>query len=171
MNQPHNSQRTKNANQSSEPANELSNAQMLGNAQINIFDTNKAHDFLQQNITELFKTIATDPNMPNGTSIKKAADCIGRLTHIFVDYLQHNIMLVEENRELYRQLELRGAECDSYLDEISILQQHLQHWKEYYAANADLFAPDPVEIIAGSQPHNIQSHSMLRKTPSSDEGA
>ncbi len=101
----------------------------------------KAHDVLQQYITELFKCVATTPNMPNGTAIKKAANCIGRLTHAFVDFRQHNTVLLEENRELYRQLELRGAECDAYLDEISSLQEQLQHWKDYYAANADLFAP------------------------------
>jgi hypothetical protein len=113
-------------------------------------EASKLHDYVQKIVISICKIVAVEPSMPNANSLKKAADCIGKLTHALFDYRQHNAVLFEENCELYRQLELRQSECDAYLDDINNLQSELQHWRDYYAENSDLFTPNPA-LVNGSR--------------------
>ena len=115
-------------------------------------EASKLHDYVQKIVVSICKIVAVEPNMPNNTSLRKATDCIGKLTHALFDYRQHNAVLFEENCELYRQLELRQSECDAYLDDINNLQSELQHWRDYYSANSDLFTPSPT-IISNYKNH------------------
>jgi uncharacterized protein (DUF3084 family) len=83
--------------------------------------------------------IDQNPTLPNANNLDKMLGFILKLSHSFFDLQMHNAGLLEENRELYRQLELSSTENEARFEEIANLQAELQQWQDYSNHNVDLF--------------------------------
>jgi hypothetical protein len=88
---------------------------------------------------QIKSVIEQNPTLPNANNLEKMLDFTLKLSHSFFDLQMHNIGLLEENRELYRQLELASAEMDNQTEEIAALHAELQRLQEHSNVEVDLF--------------------------------
>jgi hypothetical protein len=100
-------------------------------------------DTLQAVVQELGKCITLSPGLPNGTAVMRLADYLTKAIRMMQDYEQHNTELLDENRELYRQLELKMQECEAQQDDIAMLEGLVTQWQRYAEGERDLFTPAP----------------------------
>lgn len=88
---------------------------------------------------QIKNVIEQNPTLPNANNLEKMLDFMMKLSHSFFDLQMHNIGLLEENRELYRQLELASSELEKQTDEIALLQSEIQQLQENSNVEVDLF--------------------------------
>ena len=100
-------------------------------------------DTLQTVMQELGKYIALNPSLPNAAPLMKLAQYLTKTVRMLQDYEQHNEELLDENRELYRQLESKMQECEAQQEDIVMLEGLVTQWQHYAEGERDLFTPIP----------------------------
>lgn len=114
------------------------------------------HNDIEHMLVEIFHTATNNSNMPGNENLKKAVNAIGKLVHNLFDYRHHNMVLIAENAELYRQIELQQQYCEDYVAEIAALKSDLAQITNKKTINGQ---------ISGSNLLNNKNVDIIPKKP------